>query len=93
MKKQPFSNGTDFRMWHDNNCCKCIKATWYNEKTKTFPKYRCAVQKDLELASVTDGMVNQRVYDIAQNWNCPLKQTERKVYKKKKVYKNQTKLF
>ena len=50
-----FSNGTEFMVWQTDNCEKCVKAVWFNEKTNTFPAYRCTIQRDIELACVTDG--------------------------------------
>lgn len=87
-----FSNGTEFMVWQTENCEKCVKAVWYNEKTNTFPAYRCTIQRDIELACVTDGCGIKRVYDAVQKPICPYRQTERKP-KKKKEDKNQMKLF
>lgn len=55
-RKTLFSNGTDFMMWQSKNCDRCVKASRYNPKTDTYTKYRCAVQRNIEMSSVTDGM-------------------------------------
>lgn len=82
-RKQPFSCGTDFAVWTDHNCDNCVKASTYNEKTGEYTKFRCAVQKELILAYIGDGLVSKRSYDICQHWDCPNRQETRKKYPKK----------
>lgn len=56
----------------------------------TYTKYKCAVQRDIEEASIGDGCGNERVYNATHSADCPYKQTERKTYnKKKKTLKGQ----
>lgn len=69
--KPCFSNGTEFMVWQDENCLQCKKATWYNERLKRYPQYRCAVQKQLEGQSIGIDEVSQRTYDAAQQPRCP----------------------
>lgn len=69
--KPCFSNGTEFMIWKDENCLQCKKATWYNERLKRYPQYRCAVQKQLEGQSIGIDEVSQRTYDAAQQPRCP----------------------
>ena len=78
-----FSNGTEFMQWQSRNCDQCIKATFINPDTWRVPNYRCAIQKHIELAAVTDGMGNKRDYEATKSYTCPHIQTERKTYKKK----------
>lgn len=78
-----FSNGTEFMLWQSRNCEQCVKAVFYNERKDHYPKYRCAIQKHIEEAAITDGMGNKRDYDATHATTCPYKQTERKVYKKR----------
>jgi len=82
-RKQLFSNGTEFMNWQGNNCERCVKAVFYNEKKNTFPNYRCSVQRDIELAAVTDGCSGKRTYEAVQASVCPYIQYERKKYVKK----------
>ena len=92
-KRYPlFSNGTEFMWWQERNCERCVKAVWYNEKTDTFPKYRCAIQKEIELAAATDGLGSLRTYKAinAERSFCPYLQTERK---KPQKIDNEPKLF
>lgn len=72
-----FSNGTEFMIWQSRNCEQCVKAVFYNEKTDTYPKYRCAVQRHIEEAYVSDGCGNKRDYDVCRSVECPYKKTER----------------
>lgn len=77
-----FSNGTECMGWQENNCEKCVKAVFYNDKRGTFPNYRCAIQREIEFASVSDGNGSQRAYEATHKAICPYRQTERKVYRK-----------
>lgn len=79
-----FSNGTEFMMWQERNCEKCVKAVFYNPKTDTYPKYRCAIQKHIEEACIGDGRGSKRVYEACRSTICPQKRTERKAYPRKK---------
>lgn len=72
-----FSNGTEFMEWQSRNCEKCVKAVFYNEKKDYYHKYRCAVQKHIEEAAITDGYGNKRDYEATHSIDCPFKQTER----------------
>ncbi len=84
LKKYPlFSNGTEFMEWQSRNCEKCVKAVFYDEKKDRWPKYRCAVQKHIEEAAITDGCGNKRDYEATHSLDCPYKQTERKPRKRK----------
>ena len=87
--KPCFSNGTEYAMWQDINCCKCVKATFFNEKKNDFPQYRCRIQGQIDGQTVGISEISLRTYDAAQNTECPYKKTERKVFEKR-VIKNQT---
>jgi hypothetical protein len=94
-KKYPlFSNGTEFMMWQSRNCEQCVKAVFYNVKKDYYPKYRCAIQKHIEEAAITDGTGNQRDYNATHSVICPYRATERTPRKRKaKTDKNQLQLF
>ena len=79
-----FSNGTEFMVWQSRNCEKCVKAVFYDEKKDKYPKYRCAIQKHIEEAAITDGRGNKRDYEVTHSYDCPYKQTERKAKMVKK---------
>lgn len=82
--KPCFSNGTEFMNWQDRNCCKCVKSVHFNEKTNTYPDYRCKIQEQIEGQSV--GLVVEitlRTYIATQQAECPHKQTKRKQYPRK----------
>ncbi len=93
MKKryQLFSNGTEFMLWQSRNCDQCVKAVFVRPDTWKFPNYRCAVQKHIEEAAISDGTGNKRDYE-ATRYDCPYKQAERKTYRKKKYEKNPNQL-
>lgn len=76
-KKYPlFSNGTQFEIWASHNCEQCIKGVFYNEKTDTWPKYRCAIQKHIDEAFIGDGMGNKRDHEACNSYNCPYKRKD-----------------
>lgn len=88
-----FSNGTEFMIWHNRNCCQCVKAVFYNEERNYQPKYRCKIQEHIEFASINDGTGNKRDYEATHSIDCPHKLTERKRKKKStKEPKNQLKI-
>lgn len=83
MKYILFSNGTEFMEWQSRNCERCVKAVWYNEKKDFYPKYRCAVQRDIEKAAIADGCGTKRVYHATHSDICPYIRTERKPSKQR----------
>ena len=89
----PFSNGTDFELWMARNCDRCIKASRYNEKTDTYTKFRCAVNREIIYAYLDDGRTSKRAFDICQQIDCPNKRTEYPSYAKRPKLDNQPKLF
>lgn len=87
-KYHPFSNGTEFMVWIDRNCDRCVKASHLRE-TKAggeYTKFRCAMQKEILL----DEYVSKRTYDICQKRDRPYRKETRKKYPKKD---NEAKLF
>ena len=87
-KYPPFSNGTEFMVWADRNCDRCVKASHLLEMKagREYTKFRCSVQKEILL----DEYVSKRTYDICQKRDCPYRQEIRKKYPKKD---NEAKLF
>lgn len=86
--KDPFSNGTEFMLWNEHNCDRCIKASHYNEKTEDYTKFHCAIQRDIETRLYCNEPINERTIEICNEfiWRgtlCPKLQTERKKYTKK----------
>jgi hypothetical protein len=81
--KPCFSNGTEFMAWQDRNCCRCVKAVWFNEKKNDFPAYRCAVQGQIEGQAAGLYEVSERTYNATQQKDCPYIKTERTKPRKK----------
>ena len=89
-----FSNGTEYMSWIERNCDRCVKSVFPNEKTDKLPKYRCAVQRNIDMALFKDGCGDRHTYDAVKCSVCPYLQTERKTYRKKeKIDENQLNLF
>ena len=56
MKKiQPFSNATEFEIWKNSNCYKCIK---YECTSNERSKAGCVLAFDIDIASVNDGTIS-----------------------------------
>lgn len=50
MDVRPFSNGTEYNIWQDNNCAKCNK---YENESKTEDEAGCKLAFYLDLGSIT----------------------------------------
>ena len=92
--KDPFSNGTEFMLWNEHNCDKCVKASNYNEKLCRYTNAdkdnmpKCSIQRDILLRMANDELIKQKTIDICENFTwkgvlCPYLQMERKKYTKK----------
>jgi hypothetical protein len=88
-KRPLFSNGTEFMFWSSRNCEHCHKAVQYNEGKNYMPKYRCAIQRDIEFAAIDDGCGNDRAYNAARSPRCPYF-VEKGSVKRKRAKKNDT---
>ena len=82
-KKRPFSNGTEFMIFREMNCYKCKKD--YDGRTMTDGENPlCDIEQALSFASVTDGMVEEDIYNrmgLGNGWKawdgyCPEKESE-----------------
>lgn len=94
VNKDPFSNGTEYMMFEDACCCKCIKAsrmrengTYTNADDNNLPN-KCAIQRDIMLRMIGDTHINERTVKVCHNFImkgtlCPYMKTERKKYTKK----------
>lgn len=73
-KITPFSNGTQFGDWVDENCWKCQKD--FDEERDA---YRCDIQKALDAAYVGDGTISRETaekmgylkHEGYYIWPCP----------------------
>lgn len=102
INKVPFSNSTEFMMFDDACCSKCIKAsqmrengTFTNADEYNLPN-KCAVQRDIMIRMICDNLINERTVQICFDFImkgilCPYMQTKHKKYTKKD--KNQLELL
>lgn len=93
ISSDPFSNGTEYMMWEENNCDKCIKSSRYDEKKDHYSKVRCAVQRDIFKWMIGNEPISQRSYDACQKWNCPYRKEEWPKRKRKYGVKQKETLF
>ena len=105
VNKDPFSKGTEFMMFEDACCNKCIKASqprdggdglvyYTNERDDGLPK--CSIQRDNVIRMFTNKPINERTIQICHDFImkgtlCPYRKTYRKTTSKKraKTDKNQ----
>ena len=67
-----FATDKDLMIWQEKNCLQCSKAVWYNAKLGRCPKYRCAVQKQIEAQAAGGLEINERTYIITRDKQCSL---------------------
>lgn len=89
---QMFSDGTEMMNWQHKNCCHCVKMSTYNDKNEKYTKFRCSIDRDIQMQSAGFSEFSIRSYSVVQNKVCKYIQTQRKKYKSRKI-KCQTELF
>lgn len=72
-----FANDIKMSYWQQDNCMRCAKAVWYNTQLGRCPKYKCALQRDME-AQAAGGHGNQRkvIQRVPQRQNLPFHQAK-----------------
>lgn len=71
-----FANDTDMMFWQERNCMSCEKAVWYNAKLGRLPRYKCALQRDMEAQAAGRLAINERSYKACHDViECPLIKT------------------
>lgn len=88
-----FSNGTEFELWSERNCDRCVKAARIIDISGRTTKCRCAIQREIMDAYFDDGRGSKKTYDMIRKGDCPNIQTEWKKYPRKPKFENQPKLF
>lgn len=98
--KDPFSNGTEYMMFEDLCCNKCLKHSRLRKEGDTeyedeYTKVVCSIERDIFTRMWCNEPINQRTVDVCYDFVmhgelCPYMKTERKKYIKKD--KNQTTL-
>ena len=89
----PFSNGTEFDVWNERNCERCVKASRYKGETiagEEYTKCRCAIQRDIFVRMSSKDPISQKTIDVCRMRDCPYRQEKRPKYEK---HKNEPKLF
>lgn len=86
---QPFSNGTEFMIWKERNCDKCVK---YESKSETIEKARCRKAFYIDYSSLSGEIPLRIANKIGYDGHCLLAckglLTERKKYIKKQETQN-----
>jgi len=98
--KDPFSNGTEYMMFEDLCCNKCVKHSHLKKEGDSmldneYTKVVCSIERDILIRMGCNEPINQRTVDICYDFVmhgklCPYMKTERKKYIKKE--KQQTTL-
>ena len=89
VNQDPFSNGTEYMIWEEENCAKCVKASRLkkegdSEEWDEYTKLRCAIQRDIFTRMVSNEPIAQRTIDICSKRYCPYRQEKHKRYEKNK---------
>ena len=63
---KPFSNGSEYESWHDNNCAKC---KGYECKSKTEDEAGCKLAYHLDLGTITGEVPLWVVKEIGCEYN------------------------
>ena len=67
-----FANDIKMSYWQQDNCMRCAKAVWYNTQLGRCPKYKCALQRDMEAQATGDMEINERSFNACHNAKtCP----------------------
>lgn len=57
-----FANDIKMSYWQQDNCLRCAKAVWYNAQLGRCPKYKCALQRDMEAQAAGNMEINERSF-------------------------------
>lgn len=67
-----FKSPIELACWQEKNCQLCKKSVWYNERLHKMPKYKCAVQSQVEQQQEGKlSEINERTYLAVKNPVCP----------------------
>ena len=69
LRSIPFSNGSEFMFWQEENCCRCVKANWgqhdYNKTQKLVNLgIECPLKFDMELNSFDGTISDETAFEI-----------------------------
>lgn len=100
VNQDPFSNGTEYMMFEDLCCNKCIKHSHMKKEGDTmyedeYTKIVCLIERDIFIRMGSNEPINEQTVTICNDFVmhgklCPYMKTERKKYQRK--VKNQTEL-
>lgn len=93
VNQDPFSNGTEFMIWDEENCCKCIKNSHIKKDLIGYTKIRCAIQRDILTRMGSNEPIAQRTIDVCSKRICSFRKTEWPKRARKNVSKFEPTLF
>lgn len=85
----PFSSGTEFDIWNERNCERCVKASRYKGETLAgyeYTKCRCSIQRDIFTRMYSNEPISQRTIDVCGMIDCPNRLEHYKKYEKHSKY-------
>jgi hypothetical protein len=93
VNRDPFSNGTEYMMFEERCCDRCVKHSHLRKEGDTkwddeYTKIVCAIERDILTRMYSNEPIKQETIDVCNNFIfhgtlCPYMKTERKKYKKK----------
>lgn len=83
VNKDPFSNGTEFELWNERNCERCVKSSRYTRKQE-YTKCRCAIQRDIITRMGCNEPISQRTIDVCRMEDCPYRKEHYSEHKHKR---------
>lgn len=88
VNKDPFSNGTEFELWYERNCERCVKASRFKRETIAGEEYtncRCAIQRDIITRMGCSEPISQRTIDVCRMEDCPYRKEHYPKHKRKQT--------
>lgn len=89
----PFSNGTEFDIWNECNCERCVKASRWSIEREKYTKCNCSIQRDIFTRMCFNEPISQRTIDVCRMRDCPYRQEHYPKKRKSDKCKNEPKLF
>ena len=71
VNQDPFSNGTEYMIWEERNCDRCIKDSHMTKDQMGYTKIKCSIQRDIITRMYSNEPIKQKTIDICNMRDCP----------------------